>query len=101
MARRVDPHTFMLIGCVTDWDAIAKAQAQHVAAAELAKQRGLQSPRVLQLRWFFDPALGYPRTPFTVWARVRKAATAGPSPIGFTQFLFGSAPTLLLDAAYR
>jgi hypothetical protein len=100
MARRVDAHTFMLIGCVTDWDAIGKTQAQQVAAAELAKQRGLQSPRVLQLRWFFDPALGYPRTPFTVWARVRKAATAAPAPITFTPFLFGSAPALLLDGAY-
>jgi hypothetical protein len=100
MARRVDAHTFMLIGCVTDWDALGKTQAQQVTAAELAKQRGLQSPRVLQLRWFFDPALGYPRTPFTVWARVRKAATAAPAPITFTPFLFGSAPALLLDGAY-
>jgi len=100
MARRVDPHTFMLIGCITDWDTIGKVQAQQVAAAELAKQRGLQSARVLQLRWFFDPALGYPRTPFTVWARVRKAAATAPAPITFTQFQFGSAPALLLDGAY-
>jgi hypothetical protein len=100
MARRVDAHTFMLIGCVTDWDAIVKAQGQHVAAAELARQRGLQSARVLQLRWFFDSALGYPRTPFTVWARARKAGTAAPAPIRFTPMQFGSAPMLLLDAAY-
>jgi len=100
MARRVDPHAFMVMGSVTDWAAIGAAQAQPVAADELAKQRGLQSPRVLQLRWFFDPALGYPRTPFTVWARVRKAATTAPAAISFTPFLFGSAPALLLDGAY-
>ncbi|WP_157968530.1 hypothetical protein [Streptomyces geranii] len=100
MARRVDPHAFMVIGAVTDWAAIGAAQAQQVAAEELAKQRGLQSPRVLQLRWFFDPALGYPRTPFTIWARVRKGGGTAPAAISFTPFLFGSVPALVLDAAY-
>ncbi len=100
MARRVDAHTFMLLGCVTDWGAIGAAQGQKIAADELSRKRGLQSPRMLQLRWFFDPVLGYPRTPFTVWARIRNAASAAPAPIAFTPFLFGSSPALFLDGAY-
>jgi len=100
MARRVDPHTFMLIGCVTDWAALGAAQQQRDPADELAKKRQLQSPRVLQLRWFFDPVLGYPSTPFTVWARQRKQAAVGPTAITATEFRFGNAIALVLDAAY-
>ena len=90
----------MLIGCVTDWRVVGAAQAHQVAADELARKRGLRSPRVLQVRWFFDPVLGYPRTPFTVWARNRKTAGVGPKAIGFTTFQFGGAPALLLDGPY-
>ncbi|TVZ05052.1 hypothetical protein EAS64_10550 [Trebonia kvetii] len=100
MPRRVDPRRFMLIGCVTDWQAVSAAQAQQVPAGELARKRGLPSPRVLQLRWFFDPVLGYPKTPFTVWTRNRKAAGVGPSKIGFRTFQFRGAPALLLDGPY-
>jgi hypothetical protein len=100
MARRVDPHTFMLIGCVTDWPALGAAQKQPEPADELAKKRGLESPRVLQLRWFFDPVLGYPSGPFTVWARPRRGTEIKPTPITATEFSFGSATALMLDDAY-
>ena len=100
MARRVDPHTFMLMGCVTDWEALGAAQQQPGHPLELARERGLESPRVLQLRWFFDPALGYPRTPFTVWARQRKEAQVEPAEIAASTFGFGSATVMQLDGAY-
>lgn len=100
MPRRVDPQTFMLIGCVTDWQAVGAAAAQPVPADELTRKRGLRSPRVLQLRWFFDPVLGYPKTPFTVWTRNRKAAGVGPTKAGFTTFQSGGAPALLLDGSH-
>ena len=100
MARRVDPHTFMLIGCVTDWAALGAAQSQPEPADELASKRELPSARVLQLRWFFDPALGYPITPFTVWARQRKEASVGPVPVTTTTLRLGSVLVLVLDEAH-
>jgi hypothetical protein len=98
MARRVDPHTFMLVGCVIDWAEIGKTQQQPIPIDELLKERGVDSGRTLQLRWFFDPALGYPRTPFTVWARQRKSA-AGVT-VSATPMLLGGIPLLVLDQAY-
>ncbi len=99
MARRVDPHKFMLIGCVTDWAALGAAQQQPVPAYELGKERGI-NPQALQLRWFFDPVLGYPRTPFTVWARQRKAARGGPAAISATPVNIDGTDMLLLDGPY-
>jgi hypothetical protein len=100
MARRVDPHAFMLMGCVTDWAALGAAQQQPVPAGELAKQRRLETPRMLQLRWCFDPALGYPRTPFTVWVRSRAEAQQPPKVITATRIMLGGIQALLLDGAY-
>jgi hypothetical protein len=100
VARRVDPQTFMLLGCVTDWAALGAAQQQPGHPLELARERGLDSPRMLQLRWFFDPALGYPRTPFTVWARRRKEAQVEPAEITATPLRLGTTTALQLDGAY-
>ena len=72
MAKRtVDPRRFLLLGSFTDWVVASRQRAneQVESAAAIAKERGLRSARLLQLRWVADPALGYPSAPFTVWRR--------------------------------
>lgn len=85
MAKRtVDPRRFLLLGSFTDWVVASRQRAndQVESAAAIAKERGLRSARLLQLRWVADPALGYPSAPFTVWRR-RSSAVKTPT-VGFS-----------------
>lgn len=76
--RTVDPRRFLLLGSFTDWVALGRWRADEKAEnpASIAKERGLRSARVLQLRWVTDPALGYPSAPFTIWRRRSSGVTA-------------------------
>lgn len=92
MAQRVvDPTVFIAAGAIIDW---ASSPGTHNAkmARHNADVRGLQSTAVVELRWAFDAALGYPSGPFTVW---RRPHSRPDSEVKFTQtgssyFLSGS-----------
>lgn len=95
--RIVDPHAFIGIGSVVNWAAVPGVHSSAGDAEQIAKDRGLGTSTVVQLRWAFDSTLGYPRAPFTVWARAKASARMPvtyfpiPGPFGLT---------LLLDNAY-
>lgn len=85
MAKRtVDPRRFLLLGSFTDWVVASRERANEKveSAAAIAKERGLRSTRLLQLRWVADPALGYPSAPFTVWRR--RSSGVGAPTVGFS-----------------
>lgn len=97
MARLVDPHAFIGIGSVVDWATVPGVHTSTGGVERIAKHRGLDTSRVVQLRWAFDSALGYPRTPFTVWTRQRRARYTG---VEYSAFPGPLGVTLLLDNTY-
>ena len=97
MARLVDPNAFIGIGSVVDWAAVPGVHTSTGGVEKVAKNRGLDTSRVVQLRWAFDSTLGYPRTPFTVWTRQRGAKYTG---VQYSPFPGPLGVTLLLDRTY-
>ncbi|HYN56768.1 MAG TPA: hypothetical protein VES03_06190 [Motilibacterales bacterium] len=93
----VDPRSFMSIGSIVDWQAVARRTDAGVAVDEVAAKRELTGLTSIQLRWVFEAGLGYPRTPFTVW--VESKATS-PKPVAHTAVPAGLGTALFLDAAY-
>jgi len=69
--RVVDPRRFLLLGSFTDWAAVARNRAdeQPVDPVQIAHERGLDRPALIQLRWLLRPEMGLPSAPFTVWRR--------------------------------
>ena len=95
--RIVDPHAFIGIGSVVNWAAVPGVHSSAGDVAQIAKERGLTTATLLQLRWAFDSTLGYPRTPFTVWARAKASARV---PVSYFAIPGAFGLTLLLDDAY-
>ena len=93
MSRIVDPQRFRAKGGLIDWQLYGRQHQANEPAEKIAERRRLGGPRVVQLRWVFDPALGYPITPFTVWVR-------SPKPIQQKVAFTDSGLGLVLDAAY-
>ncbi len=95
--RLVDPHAFIGIGSVVDWATVPGVHTSAGAVDAVAKKRGLDTSRVVQLRWAFSSTLGYPRTPFTVWTRQRAGKYAD---VKYSPFPGPFGTTLLLDSTY-
>jgi hypothetical protein len=95
--RIVDPHEFIGIGSIINWAAVPGVHSSAGPIEQIAKARGLTSATIVQLRWAFDSSLGYPRTPFTVWARA-KAPTRVPVTYSAIPGLLGT--SLVLDSCY-
>lgn len=88
--RILDPNKFVLLGAVTDW---LTTYRRHVERApnpkDIARQRGLDNTRIVQLRWLIAPDLGYPTAPFRVWRRPAMPVQ-GEAAVAFTSInLFG------------
>ena len=69
MSHVVDPQVFDAKGGLIDWTTVARSRQKADRAEDIAKERGLEGTWSIQLRWGFDPALGYPIAPFVVWAK--------------------------------
>ena len=92
MARIVDPSKFRAKGGLIDWQHYGRTHLQSEPADVIAERRRI-TPRVIQLRWAFDASLGYPMTPFTVWA---KAPEPSKQPVSYVDTGLG----LVLDETY-
>ncbi len=69
MSYIVDARVFAAKGGVVDWVDVSRRQQKAEASEAIAARRALLSTTSIQLRWGFDPALGYPIEPFIVWAK--------------------------------
>lgn len=67
--RIIDPDRFLLFGALVDWTEVQRRTPKAEPASVIVGRRKLSGPRILQLRWVTDPALGYPSEPFRVWRR--------------------------------
>lgn len=86
--RKVDVDRFRARAAIVDWAAYAQARPGGGRPAAVIAGERKTAVRNVQLRWAFDGALGYPISPFTVWAR-RSATEAGS--VGFAQTPIGIA----------
>jgi hypothetical protein len=92
MSRLVDPQKFRAKGALIDWLTYGRMHGINEPADVIAERRKI-TPRGVHLRWAFDASLGYPMTPFTVWARAPHPAK---QPVNFIDTGLG----LVLDATY-
>ena len=69
MSYIVDARVFAAKGGVVDWVDVSRRQQKAEASEAIAARRALLSTTSIQLRWGFDPALGYPIEPVIVWAK--------------------------------
>jgi hypothetical protein len=96
-ARIVDPTRFLLMGSVIDWTLAYRRDYGHLVPPQrIAAERGLNSTRLVQLRWVTDPGLGYPTAPFTVWRR-RSEPASTEAPVGYVAIEFLGATMILFD----
>ncbi|GAA1996088.1 hypothetical protein [Microbacterium pumilum] len=86
MSYLVDPQVFAAKGGIIDWTAVSRQHLKADPAASIAERRKLAGAGSIQLRWGFDPALGYPIEPFVVWA---KAPGKSDRKVGFSRTPFG------------
>jgi hypothetical protein len=86
MSFIVDPQVFDAKGGLINWLTVSRQHQKAARAEEIAKERGLDGIGSIQLRWGFDPALGYPVEPFVVWS---KPAGQAKVPVGFVRTPFG------------
>jgi hypothetical protein len=86
MSFIVDPQVFDAKGGLINWLTVSRRHQKAARPAEIARERGLEGIWSIQLRWGFDPALGYPIEPFVVWS---KPAGQAKVPVGFVRTPFG------------